>query len=84
MGGAKPTRDAVLDVDVFMGSVELRVPDEWTVTVNGAPTFGSIEQSLDRLRLARNHPRPAVTGPITVDISPGRQGLRVLHRLDED
>ena len=45
MGGAKPTRDAVLDVDVFMGSVELRVPDEWTVTVNGAPTFGSIEQS---------------------------------------
>ena len=45
MGGAKPAGDAVLDVDVFMGSVELRVPDEWTVTVNGAPTFGSIEQS---------------------------------------
>ena len=45
MGGAKPARDAVLEVDVFMGSVELRVPDEWTVTVNGAPTFGSVEQS---------------------------------------
>lgn len=45
LGGAKPARDPVLDVDVFMGSVELRVPDEWVVIVNGAPTFGNVEQS---------------------------------------
>ena len=45
LGGAKPARNPVLDVDVFMGSVELRVPDEWVVIVNGAPTFGNIEQS---------------------------------------
>ena len=45
LGGAKLVRDPVLDVDVFMGSVELRVPDEWLVSVNGSPTFGNIEQS---------------------------------------
>ena len=45
LGGAKPARDPVLDVDVFMGRVELRVPDEWMVIVNGAPTFGNVEQS---------------------------------------
>lgn len=48
LGGAKPARDPVLDVEVFMGSVELRVPDEWMVIVNGAPTFGNIEQSRPR------------------------------------
>ena len=45
LGGAKLAHDPVLDVDVFMGSVELRVPDEWLVSVNGSPTFGNIEQS---------------------------------------
>ena len=45
MGGAKPAGYPVLDVEVFMGSVELRVPDEWVVIVNGAPTFGNVEQS---------------------------------------
>ena len=45
LGDAEPARDPVLDVEVFMGSVELRVPDEWVVIVNGAPTFGNVEQS---------------------------------------
>ena len=30
----------VLNMNVFMGGVELSIPDEWLVNVNGSPVFG--------------------------------------------
>ena len=65
LGGAKPARDPVLDVEVFMGSVELRVPDEWMVIVNGAPTFGNIEQSRPRPPETDGAPTLTVNASIT-------------------
>ncbi len=65
LGGAKPARDPVLDVDVFMGSVELRVPDEWVVIVNGAPTFGNIEQARPQPSETDGAPTLTVNASIT-------------------
>ena len=42
---AKLAENPVLNVNVFMGGVELRVPDEWLVNVNGSPVLGGIECS---------------------------------------
>jgi len=35
--------DAVLHLSVIMGGVEIRVPREWSVSVNGTPMLGGIE-----------------------------------------
>ena len=40
---AKLAENPVLNVNVFMGGVELSVPDEWVVNVNGSPVLGGIE-----------------------------------------
>ena len=37
------TSEAVLHLSVIMGGVEIRVPREWSVVVNGAPLLGGIE-----------------------------------------
>jgi predicted membrane protein len=35
--------EAVLHLSVIMGGVEIRVPREWSVSVNGTPVLGGIE-----------------------------------------
>jgi len=35
--------DAVLHLSVIMGGVEIRVPREWSVAINGSPLLGGIE-----------------------------------------
>lgn len=45
LSGAGLAESPVLNVNVFMGGVELRVPDEWVVNVNGSPVLGGIEYS---------------------------------------
>ncbi|HEX7638659.1 MAG TPA: DUF5668 domain-containing protein [Burkholderiaceae bacterium] len=35
--------EAVLHLSVIMGGVEIRVPREWSVVINGTPTLGGIE-----------------------------------------
>jgi len=35
--------EAVLHLSVIMGGVEIRVPREWSVVINGAPVLGGIE-----------------------------------------
>jgi predicted membrane protein len=35
--------EAVLHVSIIMGGVEIKVPREWSVSVNGAPMLGGIE-----------------------------------------
>ena len=42
---AKLAESPVLSVNVLMGGVELHIPDEWLVNVNGSPIFGAIECS---------------------------------------
>jgi hypothetical protein len=36
--------EAVLEVDVFMGGIELRVPLDWQVVVDVSPSLGGIEE----------------------------------------
>ena len=45
LSGAGLAESPVLNVNVFMDGVELRVPDEWVVNVNGSPVLGGIEYS---------------------------------------
>ena len=45
LSGAGLAESPVLNVNVFMGGIELRVPDEWVVNVNGSPVLGGIEYS---------------------------------------
>ena len=45
LSGARLAESPVLNVNVFMGGVELSVPDEWVVNVNGSPVLGGIEYS---------------------------------------
>jgi predicted membrane protein len=35
--------EAVLTLSIFMGGVEIKVPRDWSVSVNGTPTLGGIE-----------------------------------------
>ena len=35
--------EAVLHLSIFMGGVEIRVPRDWSVSVNGSPMLGGIE-----------------------------------------
>jgi predicted membrane protein len=35
--------EAVINVKAIMGGVELRVPDDWSVTVRGTPIMGAVE-----------------------------------------
>lgn len=38
---------AVIDAFAFWGGIDLRVPDDWHVTVNGIPLLGAFEDSTD-------------------------------------
>ena len=61
----------VLNMNVFMGGVELSIPDEWLVNVNGSPVFGAIEYS---------RPQPAATGDaptLTINASIAFGGLEI-------
>ncbi len=40
---AQLTNDAILDVSAFCGGVELKVPENWDVQIEGSPLFGGIE-----------------------------------------
>jgi hypothetical protein len=35
--------EAVLHLSVIMGGVEIKVPRDWSVSINGSPTLGGIE-----------------------------------------
>ena len=61
----------VLNVNVLMGGVELHIPDEWLVNVNGSPIFGAIECS---------RPQPAATDgapTLTINASVAFGGLDI-------
>lgn len=57
--GAGLAENAVLNVNIFMGGVELSVPDEWVVNVNGSPVLGGIEYS--RTQPAATDDAPTLT-----------------------
>ena len=69
--GARLAENSVLNINVFMGGVELRVPDEWLVNVNGSPVLGAIEYS---------RPQPAATDDaptLTINASVTLGGLDI-------
>ena len=68
---AKLSENPVLNVSVFMGGVELRVPGEWVINVNGSPVLGGIEYS---------GPRPDATEDaptLTINASVAFGGLEI-------
>lgn len=68
---ARLAESPVLNVNVLMGGVELHIPDEWLVNVNGSPIFGAIECS---------RPQPAATDgapTLTINASVAFGGLDI-------
>lgn len=69
--GAGLAESPVLNVNVFMGGVELSVPDEWVVNVNGSPVLGGIEYS-------RTQPAATDDAPtLTINASVAFGGLEI-------
>ena len=69
--GARLAENAVLNVNIFMGGVELSVPDEWVVNVNGSPVLGGIEYS-------RTQPKVTESAPtLTINASIAFGGLEI-------
>ena len=64
--GAGLAENAVLNVNVFVGGVELRVPDEWLVNVNGSPVFGAIESSKPQPTGTEDTPTLTINASITL------------------
>lgn len=65
--------DAVLDVFVMFGGIELRVPDGWRVTTRGMPILGGVENKTGKDRL----PADAPTLLISLTVLLG--GLEIRH-----
>lgn len=64
--GARLAENAVLNVNVLVGGVELRVPDEWLVNVNGSPVLGAIECSKPQPAGTEDTPTLTVNASITL------------------
>ena len=64
--GARLAESAVLNVNVFAGGVELRVPDEWLVNVNGSPVLGAIECSKPQPAGTEDAPTLTINASITM------------------
>ena len=64
--GAGLAENAVLNVNVFVGGVELRVPDRWLVNVNGSPVFGAIECSKSQPAGTEDTPALTINASITL------------------
>jgi predicted membrane protein len=59
--GAGTRGGAVLDVTAIFGAVELRVPEDWTIALQGAPVFGAFEDKTYRPKPSAEGPRKALT-----------------------
>ncbi len=64
--GARLAENSVLNVSVFAGGVELRVPDEWLVNVNGSPVLGAIESSKPQPAGTEDAPTLTINASITL------------------
>lgn len=65
--------DAMLDVFVMFGGLELKVPEGWRVTTKGMPIFGGVENKTAKEPLSDNAP----TLPISMTVLFG--GLEIRH-----
>jgi len=50
--------EAVLHVRAIMGGIELRIPDNWSLTVRGTPIMGAFEDKTRSRSLATEEPGP--------------------------
>ena len=66
MRGARLAENSVLNINVFMGGVELRVPDEWLVNVNGSPVLGAIEYSRSQPAATDDAPTLTINASVTL------------------
>ena len=64
--GARLAENSVLNVNVFAGGVELRVPDEWLVNVNGSPVLGAIECSKPQPAGTEDAPTLTINASVTL------------------
>ena len=64
--GARLAENSVLNVNVFAGGVELRVPDEWLVNVNGSPVLGAIECSKPQPAGTKDAPTLTINASVTL------------------
>ena len=64
--GARLAENSVLNVNVFAGGVELRVPDEWLVNVNGSPVLGAIECSKPQPAGTEDAPMLTINASVTL------------------
>lgn len=55
---------ALLQVDVIMGGVEIRVPDGWMVEVHGSPVFGGFDDRTSKPADPINAPKLIVQGSV--------------------
>ena len=65
LSGAGLAENPVLNVNIFMGGVELSVPDEWVVNVNGSPVLGGIEYSRTQPAATDGAPTLIINASIT-------------------
>ena len=62
-GSEIPSKEAVIDLDVSFGGVELYIPKNWDVKIYGNSSFGSIEEK-NRPSLNEDSPVVQLTGSV--------------------
>ncbi|MBI3470866.1 MAG: hypothetical protein HY013_05875 [Candidatus Solibacter usitatus] len=60
--GAAPAGDgAVIDANVMFGGIEIKVPSDWSVNIQGIPIFGGFEDSTVQPKLEGQTPSKRLT-----------------------
>ena len=52
--------DATLEVNILFGGIQIRVPEEWNVDIQGSPLFGATEDSRSRQTAQEQGPAPTL------------------------
>jgi predicted membrane protein len=59
---ASTLQEIVIEVNAVFGGIEVRVPENWNVTVRGAGIFGGYEDKIFRAPLDAKQPHLIVNG----------------------